>query len=565
MGIDRVSRSALRPSAAAWLPAALALGAAPALAQVNTSAPVFTEEAVERGIELQIPLGAGAGKGAAFADLDGDRDADLVLLGAPPQSVVVLENDGTGHFVDRSATSGIPSIDDTSAVIAGDFDGDRDLDLYVTTWGAGGRLLENRGAFRFADVTAAAGLVDTGRCSGPSWGDFDGDAYLDLYVANFTTPGELTPNRLFRNRGNGTFVEVGAALGVDDDSETWQSAFFDYDLDGDADLYVANDKGTLCLQQNYLFRNDRGSFVDVTDESGTAACIEAMCIAIGDFDANLHPDIYCTNMPFGNKLFLNQGDGVFLPGDEAGVESYAIGWGAVFLDYDNDGHQDLYVCNQGTPNRLYVHGGAFPALDLATGAGVATPGASYCVATADIDHDGDLDMVVTGEDAPVRLYVNTASEEDGADWVEFDVVGQRRNHFAVGAQVKVRAGGRQQVRQVIAGSNFKSQNDLRVHFGLGHGPLERVRITWPGGTRRNLRGYLANRAWALYPPERLGDADGDGDIDLDDFAVFLACQTGSGPGLVQPGCEMMDFDGDGDVDEADRQLMLTATDSASDI
>ena len=527
----------------------------------------FTEEAIARGISYTVEQIGTFGCGVAFADLDGDGDPDLITLGKTtagpldPWTAGIYENDGSGFFTNRSAGSGIPKMPLAAGITAADYDGDGDLDLYFSNWLLPNALMRNDGGFAFTDVSQAASVDDVGAGSGCGWGDIDNDGRLDFYLPNRTAtnlpdppfPPSEEQNRLYHNLGNGTFEEVAAALGVVDvDARSFQAAFFDYDRDGDADLYLSNDKGLSsgCAWRNHLWQNVGGTFLDVSQSSGTDGCIEAMCIAIGDFDDNLFPDIYVTNLPVGNVLYLNQGDGTFQDfAAQAGVTSNEVGWGSLFFDYDNDGHLDLYVCNHTAPNRLYDFDGQWPAADLAVALGVADdgPGQSFCVAAADIDNDGDLDLVVSNRSTPtipgrIHLFIN--HEGQRRHWIKFDVIGQGQNVFGVGTQVDVRTGLTWRMREVIAGSGFKSQNDMTLHFGLADATMvNEVRIAWPGGTTRTIANIAADQTYPLFPPERLGDSDGDGDIDSDDVSVFVAVLIGAETALNP--VAVNDLNGDG--------------------
>jgi hypothetical protein len=183
---------------------------------------VFTEEAVARGIDYEVvmPVEA-AGLGFSFADLDSDGDADLVAIGRTDGGIGLWENDGTGHFVDRSEGSGLPVLTAPSGVIAGDYDGDADLDLYFSNYLVANTLMRNDGGFTFTDVSAASRTEDEGRGTGCAWGDFDRDGWLDLYVAN-NIPGSglnTYPNLLYRNEGTGQFEDVLEQVGMFDDSK----------------------------------------------------------------------------------------------------------------------------------------------------------------------------------------------------------------------------------------------------------------------------------------------------------------------------------------------------------
>lgn len=283
-----------------------------------------TEEAQLRGLVYAMqdyPQQYGAyGVGCGFADLDGDSDPDIVLVGAADGRVGLFENDGAGHFTDRSADSGIPPLGQGSAFAAADYDGDGDLDLYFTQIGLANVLMRNDGNFRFTDVTREAGVGDLGAGKGACFGDFDGDSRLDLYLCNYngaTNGTERIDNKLFRNLGNGSFEDVSVKQSVNDYGRGFEAVWFDYDLDGDLDLYLSNDRGHLppLFRGNQLWRNDGGQLVNVSEESGAGLALFSMGLACGDFDNNGWPDLYCTNIPGGgdmnDPLLLNQGNGYF--------------------------------------------------------------------------------------------------------------------------------------------------------------------------------------------------------------------------------------------------------------
>lgn len=535
----------------------------------------FTEEAVSRGLVYVMqdhPQVAGhLGFGCGFADLDGDGDEDIVILGAVDGHVGLFENNGSGHFTDRSAGSGIPSMTENVGFAAADYDGDGDLDLYLTQIGAANVLARNDGGWTFTNTAAAAGVADLGAGEAPTFGDYDGDGWLDLFVANYNglVPGtETINNKLYRNLGNGGFADVSAAQGVDSDALSFQSVWFDYDRDGDVDLYVSNDRAPQGFPPNELYRNDGGQFTDVSAASGAGVGLYSMGVACGDFDGNGWSDLYCTNIdPYVdgfNPLLLNQGDGSFVESSAvAGVGQFITSWGAIFFDLDNDSHLDLYVNNMFQPNTLYQGSGTFPTTEIAAAAGVtASIEPSFSSAVADIDGDGDLDLLVNNLAGNVELFIN--HEGETRNWVRYrfggSVSGTGPNRFGVGGNVDTRVGTQWQLREVLAGGNgYLGQNELTLHVGLGTASVvDEAVVSWPGGAPvRTLTNLPAGRTWTLYPPDSLGDSDGDGTVDLTDFVLFADCFQAA---TFEPGCEMMDFENDSDVDLLDYNLFVAVFD-----
>ncbi len=516
----------------------------------------FVDQAIQRGISYvpdQEIFDAPFGEGAAFADLDNDGDPDLILLGRADGLIGIFENNGQGMFVDHSANSGLDLLNNASGIVAGDYDGDGQLDIYISRWNKYNKMYRNLGSFHFLDVTAETGVGSLGDSSGCGWGDIDGDGWLDLYVTN-----RSVPNLLFHNV-RGAFTDVAEILGCQAANQpSYQATFLDFDRDGDADLYIANDRGALhCnIFHNLLYRNRNSAFVDSTVQTNTAACVDAMCIAVGDLDNNRLMDLYITNNLLGNSLLMQQPNGTFLQqAAAAGVSSFTTGWGSVFFDYDNDGYLDLYVCNEFANNLLYHGSPTWPMVNVANQLHVNDSAASFACAIADIDNDGDVDLLVVNRDTNVRLFINQNNSAN--HWAKFNVVGRGHNRWGVGTNVDVRTGTTWRQREVIAGDNYKSQNELKQHVGIGAATtLDEIVITWPGPVSRTITNLSPNQTWTLYPLERLGDANGDGAWELVDFLALEHCFGPDSPGSLHPGCEIMDFDGDADVDLADFSQFL---------
>jgi FG-GAP-like repeat/ASPIC and UnbV len=580
MSIGESRASIFNPGiAAVTLRGALVLGivglcrvTATAVAGGGSGVTPFTEEALARGIsyELNATLnGFGLfGFGTGFADLDRDGDADIILLGESTGLVGIFENDGTGNFTDRSASSGVANLVRPSSYAVGDLDGDGHADLFITQIDNPSKVYRGLGNFTFVDVSAGSNTAINGPAKAASLADFDADGDLDIFVAVYrnATPGGVgKPSSLFRNDGNFVFTDVAAANHLTNPAYSFTGAWVDYDLDGDLDLYVSNDRGHAApfFQGNQLFRNDNGELLDVSGPSGAGIQLWSMGLGVGDMDNNGYPDFYCTNIANANgplqgmnPLMLNQGNGTFVRADQQwGVGLFKTGWGAEFLDFDGDGSHDLYVNNQFIANTLFRGAATPPALDVSSVANCpgAPPNYSYSSASADIDGDGDPEILVSDMGVNILLYMNHEGDERNS--VRIRVVGGAGNPTAIGATLigRLEPRGQPIFRDIHAGGrSYLGHNMPEAQFGLSQRTsLYEVVVRWPAGTAggaiRTITGLPANGLWDVYPPALLGDADGDGSITSEDRQAFDTCNA---RGFMH-GCEMMDFDGDSDIDDTD--------------
>ena len=486
------------------------------------------------------------GCGVAMLDYDNDGFLDLFFVngttlegfprGQEPTSHL-YRNRGDGTFEDTTAKAGLALAGWGQAACAGDYDNDGFDDLYVTFWGQN-RLFHNRGNGTFEDVTARAGLVTKTRWgAGCAFIDVDRDGLLDLFAANYIdfnletapvpesglcrykgVPVACGPpglpggkNVLYRNTGRGIFTDVSDAARITRAAGTYGLGVstLDFDDDGWTDLYVANDSNPSTLYRN---RRD-GTFEDIAVTAGCAYSQDGkpqagMGLAIGDYDRNGTIDIFKTNFAGDTStLYTNLGDGLcedrtFASG--VGMATRWLGWGVGFLDLDHDGWLDLFLVNghvypevaqlrteAGYQQRKVVYrnlqNGRFEEITERLGAPVTTPRAGRGAAFGDIDNDGDIDVAVNNvHDAP-NLY--RLDMTDRTSWTELKLVGTKSNRNAIGARVRIIAGGAALVREVRGGGSYYAQNDLRVHAGLaGATRIDRVEVRWPNGNEEVFRG-----------------------------------------------------------------------------
>lgn len=538
-------------------------------ASLSQAQNTFVNQALARGVNYTVGSNNSfIGQGVALADLNGNGHLDIIALGANSGVVGIFQNNGSGQFTNRSAQSGIPPTTWVTSVTAIDFDGDGDLDLHLVRAGHPDRLYRNDGNFSFTDVSVASGLNSGGYGIGANWADYDGDGWLDVYLCNRTgTEGNFIENQLFRNNGNGTFTDVTVQLGVQATGDpTLLALWFDFDNDGDPDLYLGTDKGFDSPFTNRLYRNNGdGTFTEITQQANMEANLDCMGFAVGDISGNGFQDVYMTNLPPGNLLMLNNGDGTFSDATAAAeLEVFALGWATGFFDYDNDTDLDLFVCNEMAPNRLFRNNGSFPFTDVTPTSGLGELATSYTFAYGDIDGDGDLDMIVSNINQPLRVFINTVGQDN--HWIKLNVVGYGPNTKAIGAVVRLTANNISQMREVFSGGNYLSQNQTVLHFGLGPFTLatQTIEVRWPNSNvRRTLTGYPANQTWNIYPPSRLGDVNNDGVISTSEIEQAIHVMQALGGGELQPGHEIFDINGDCRVTLIDILAMTKRLQSAS--
>lgn len=483
------------------------------------------------------------GAGGAVLDYDDDGWMDLYLLnwgsldgvtakdfGTRREPNRLYRNRGNGTFEDVTERAGLTGNGFSSAVAAADYDNDGHTDLYVVNFGPNA-LYRNRGDGTFVEVSTPAGVGDTGTGISATFLDADRDGRLDLFVANYLTfdpstvseqnpgaypgplayPGEV--NRLFRNRGDGTFEDVTKASGLFAPGHRAMSvSAFDCDADGDTDLYVSNDD-----TPNALWLNDgAGRFREVALETGVAfnAIGEApgsMNAALADANGDGLVDLYISRLGYGSLYLRNApgryDDRMWASGLGRLTQNY-VGWGAVFLDLENDGDADLFIANgdaftlEGTKPLLLENDGAARFAEASTRGGrffeqqINGRGA----AVADFDNDGRLDVVVTA--LADRAFVLRNRSASGHHWLKLSLEGTRSNRDGFGTLITVTAGGRTWKAEAMCPTGFLMQGDQRVHLGLGGAPkVDRLRLRWPSGREQELKDVAVDRVLNVREPQ----------------------------------------------------------------
>jgi len=530
------------------------------LAADSPELPDFRNIAAQAGFDQSFPNGGidskkyiveTTGSGAAFIDYNNDGLLDIFLLSGPGGTNRLYRNDGNGHFTDVTKETGLESDGWSQGVCAGDFDNDGFTDLLVTSWG-GLALYRNVDGRRFENVTAKAGLQQnrTRYNTGCAFLDYDNDGRLDIFVANYvkfdfaTTPkpGEnpycwyrdiavncgprglpFDHNILYHNNGNGTFTDVSDASGISKPSQSYCLGVLtgDFNQDGRIDIFVACDQTPSLL---YINRGD-GTFSEeallrgaALDENGKA--MSGMGATSADYDGDGKPDIFRSNFSDEREtLYHNRGGGDF---DDAtiaaglGHNTRWVGWGCGFFDFDNGGWKDLLLVNSHVfpeVDRLKIdihykdrailyrnnRNGTFTDISEQAGPGILERHASRGAAFGDYDNDGSVEIVANNQNEPPTLL--KAAHQPAGHWVILKLEGVKSNRSAIGAQVRVTAEGHTQLDEVRSGGSYLSQNDLRLHFGLGSArKMERVEIRWPSGIRQVERNLDGGRVITLREP-----------------------------------------------------------------
>lgn len=496
------------------------------------------------------------GSGVALIDYNNDGWLDVFLVngttlegfpkGQEPTNHL-YHNNQDGTFKDVTVETGLVRTGWGQGACVGDYDNDGNDDLMVTYWGQNS-LYRNQGNGKFIDVTERTGLFHKSArwSTGCSFLDYDKDGKLDLFVANYVDfdikkiPAKGTnqycqwkgipvmcgprglpggTNLLYHNNGDGTFTDVSEKSGVTKPSGyyAFTSLVSDYDNDGWPDIYVACDS-----TPNILYHNEgNGTFTDIGLISGGAFNEDGqeqagMGVSAADYDNDGFIDIVKTNFTDDTStLYRNSGDGTFndvtYPA-RLGVNTRFLGWGTGFFDVDHDGWKDIFMVNghvypevdQQTPDSPYrqerilywnLHNGTFLDISSQAGPGILDRRASRGAAVGDLDNDGLLEIVVNNMNDTPSLLKNRGEAQN---WILIKTVGKKSNRNGLGSRVTVVSGSLKQIDEVRSGGSYVSQNDLRLHFGIGDAAkVDRAEVSWPSGLKEVFENLKANQIAVL--------------------------------------------------------------------
>ena len=439
------------------------------------------------------------GGGVSFADFDNDGWDDLTFATEEGTEIYFLKNnDGIFNSV---SLNGISNTFKTKQVIWIDYDNDGDQDFFVTGFEGVNKFYKNEGDMNFTDISSTIGFFQTDLFTyGVSFADMDNDGDLDAFISNRDGEADDQRNYLYRN-DEGTYIDITESAGLSMSSHlSFCSIIFDYNKDGFQDIYISNDKPD---NLNILYKNNGdGTFDDVSEYSGAGIGINAMTTTIGDYNNDGWFDIYITNTPEGNELLRNNGDGTFTNVAEATATTFnSVGWGAVFLDADSDGLLDLYVSSDfdgsvgSFLSAAFYHQQNNETFSIPQNIGFQDDTRkSYTNAIGDIDNDGKPDIVVGNDIEPNFLWANKTVNEN--NWLKVKLEGVVSNRDGIGNTIEINIDGQSQYRYTLAGEGYLSQNSFYEFFGMGNATeVDYVKVTWTAtGETEIITNIAANQA-----------------------------------------------------------------------
>ncbi len=486
-------------------------------------------------------------RSASLGDYDGDGDLDLFFQGGSatglPDARQLFRNNliGLGSMTFTNVSSNLPTgLGPSWSAAWGDYDGDGNVDVFVgqSNIGGDGDVLRNDGAGAFTNESVATGLNDPGFHQNVAWSDIDNDRDLDLIIG-MEGPEE---HEIYLQGPGSSFTPVGASVGFQEDygTKAYGMAIGDTDGDGDFDIYIstciAGNNIRNNFYQNMLVETGSLSFVDIADTNGTQFMQNSYGTEFADFDDDGDLDLYMVGADGEpSKIFRNNGSNMFTDVDT--ITGHALLSdtsgdlnGARAVDYDNDGDLDLFFHDHKPLNgkdlarKLYRNDGSWTFTDVTIAEGLnATSEGSYDSAWADIDMDGDQDLIATTDSSfDERVFISNAST-NGNHWMYIKLSGPSDNTTGIGASLYATINeGTPQERTIRREANTNAgtfnQSDLPVHFGLGSATqIDELKVVWPDGTEQIIKNLAVDQYLTITTP---GDFDGDHDVDADDLAQW---------------------------------------------
>ena len=492
--------------------------------------------------DRQLPETVGAG--CAFLDYDNDGWMDIYFVNSGPSDFftppaplknALYRNNRDGTFTDVTDKAGVAGGRFGMGVAAADYDGDGNVDLYITSYGAN-ILYRNNGNGTFTDVSEKAGVTAPGWSTCATWFDYDNDAKLDLFVSSFVfydktqnplcTDATLQrryycvprlfkpqPSRLFHNKGDGTFQDVSRESGIaGSPGKSFGAVATDVNNDGLIDLFVAND-----TMPNFLFLNKgAGKFEEVGLAAGVAfgeagRPRSGMGVDAADFDGDGWQDLFVANIDQEFfSLYRNDKDLIFTdqPGEIAPATQLLSGWGLKFFDYDNDGDPDLFLVNghpddmietrvprvrHKEPLLLFENTGrAFKDVSASAGPVFNKMYSGRGMALGDFDNDGDADVLTSNNGEPPLLLRNQGGNRN--NWIGLQLIATKSNPAAVGAMISWQAGALKRTRLKTSGGSYLSSHDPREILGVGAATkIDSIEIGLPSGATDRLTKVPLNK------------------------------------------------------------------------
>jgi hypothetical protein len=489
----------------------------------------------------------GTGAGCVWFDYNNDGLLDLYVVNGRPLDDAMhpyplkdkpnplphnhlYRNDGNGHFTDVTDKAGLNPDMYSIAVTAADYDNDGFVDLLVTAYGRT-ILYHNDGNGHFTDVTSKAGINVEGWAISSTWLDYDKDGCVDLFVGRYVRfdpkyrafyaadnyPGPLDyegeTNKLYHNNCNGTFTEVSERSGISGYiGRTMGVTAADFDNDGWDDIYVANDR-----TENFLFRNKHdGTFEEIGNDSGTAygqngESTSSMGPVFADLEGRGMLDLFVSDGHY-NRMLRNTGKLTFEDIGAANGVSQAnaqyVSWGTSVYDFDNDGILDVLIFHGGLIHLIPQEHTLFKGLGNGKFADVSETAGSVInertvargACFADYDNDGKVDAFLVNLGAKGKLVHNVSP--DTGHWLAIKLVGTRSNRDGIGAKVEIFAGAKHELQERVAESGYLSQNDPRLHFGLGAATIiDKIIVKWPSGREETLEKQAVDRVLTIEEPK----------------------------------------------------------------